>query len=123
MQELRIHRGIRNSQICFFENWFEDDESIYIMLEYCPNKTLYDLVRERKTLHELEVQCYGLQLLSALQYMKQNQIVHRDIKPSNLLLGHNLEIKLGDFGLAVKLNFVGERRSSTCGTPNYMAPE
>lgn len=38
-------------------------------------------------------------------------------------MGHNLEIKVGDFGLAVKLNFPGERRSSTCGTPNYMAPE
>jgi serine/threonine protein kinase len=44
-----------------------------------------------------------LQIISALKYMKQNNIVHRDMKPANLLLGHNLEIKVGDFGLAAKL--------------------
>lgn len=55
--------------------------------------------------------------------MQANNIVHRDLKLGNLLLGHNLEIKVGDFGLSAKLAFAGERRSSTCGTPNYMAPE
>lgn len=55
--------------------------------------------------------------------MREHNILHRDMKPGNLLLGHNLEIKVGDFGLAVKLSFLGERRSSFCGTPCYMAPE
>lgn len=41
--------------------------------------------------------------------MQKSLIVHRDLKPSNLLLGHNLEIKVGDFGLAAKLNDIGER--------------
>jgi serine/threonine protein kinase len=50
-------------------------------------------------------------------------IIHRDLKLGNLLLGNNLEIKVGDFGLSAKLKFAGERRKSTCGTPNYMAPE
>jgi serine/threonine protein kinase len=45
------------------------------------------------------------------------------MKPANLLLNGNMEIKVGDFGLAVKLGFKGERRSSICGTPNFMAPE
>lgn len=55
--------------------------------------------------------------------MTENLIIHWDLKPGNLLLGHNLDIKVGDFGLAAKINFAGERRSTTCGTPNYMAPE
>jgi polo-like kinase 1 len=34
-----------------------------------------------------------------------------------------MEVKLGDFGLAAKLDFAGEKRRSICGTPNYIAPE
>ncbi len=64
-----------------------------------------------------------IQIIAALKYCEQNSIVHRDMKPANLLLGAGLEIKVGDFGLAAKLNFKGERRKSICGTPNFMAPE
>ena len=76
-----------------------------MMLELCPNQTLFELIKRRGQLHQLEAQAFSLQIISALQYMHQNQIVHRDMKPGNLLLGHNLEIKVGDFGLAAKINF------------------
>jgi serine/threonine protein kinase len=45
------------------------------------------------------------------------------LKPGNILLGHNLEVKIADFGLAAKLKFAGERRQTVCGTPNFMSPE
>jgi polo-like kinase 1 len=41
----------------------------------------------------------------------------------NLFLSQNMEIKLGDFGLATKVEFDGERKRTICGTPNYIAPE
>ena len=39
------------------------------------------------------------------------------------MLNDNMEIKIGDFGLAAKLDYEGERRKTICGTPNYLAPE
>jgi polo-like kinase 1 len=123
MSELKIHRGIKHGHICQFENYFEDADNIYILLELCPNETLAEVMHRRRILHELEVQYYTLQVVSALKYMQDNLIVHRDLKPGNMLLGHNHEIKVADFGLSAKLNYSGERRMSTCGTPNYMAPE
>lgn len=45
------------------------------------------------------------------------------MKLGNLFLSSNLEIKLGDFGLAAKLEFDTEKRHTVCGTPNYLAPE
>jgi polo-like kinase 1 len=39
------------------------------------------------------------------------------------MLNEKMEIKIGDFGLAAKLEFNGERRKTICGTPNYLAPE
>lgn len=70
MQELKIHRGIRHPNICNFESFFEDEEKIYILLEYCPNRTLNEMMRTRRKLHEVEVQYFALQILKALVYMR-----------------------------------------------------
>lgn len=45
------------------------------------------------------------------------------LKLGNLFLNKNMELKLGDFGLATKLEFEGEKKRTICGTPNYIAPE
>lgn len=45
------------------------------------------------------------------------------MKLGNLFLGEKIELKLGDFGLATKLEFDGEKKRTICGTPNYIAPE
>lgn len=45
------------------------------------------------------------------------------MKLGNLFLNKNMELKLGDFGLATKLEFEGEKKRTICGTPNYIAPE
>ena len=50
-------------------------------------------------------------------------MIHRDLKLGNLFLNDKMEIKLGDFGLATKLEFDGEKKRTICGTPNYIAPE
>ena len=45
------------------------------------------------------------------------------MKLGNLFLTEDMKLKLGDFGLATKLDFDGERKRTICGTPNYIAPE
>jgi polo-like kinase 1 len=50
-------------------------------------------------------------------------VIHRDLKLGNLFINDKMEIKLGDFGLATKLEFDGEKKRTICGTPNYIAPE
>ena len=55
--------------------------------------------------------------------MQNNQVIHRDLKLGNLFLTERLDVKIGDFGLAAKLNFDAEKRKTMCGTPNYIAPE
>lgn len=44
-----------------------------------------------------------LQILSAVQYMHSNRIIHRDLKMGNIFINGNMELKVGDFGLATKL--------------------
>ena len=55
--------------------------------------------------------------------MHSHRVIHRDLKLGNLFLTDKMELKVGDFGLATKLDFEGERKRTVCGTPNYIAPE
>ena len=123
MSEIKIHRSLKNSNIVSFEHFFEDSENVYILLELCPNQTMNELLRRRKRLTELEVQCYSLQIISSLKYIHNRRVIHRDLKIGNLFISDKMEIKLGDFGLATKLEFEGQKRRTICGTPNYIAPE
>lgn len=58
-----------------------------------------------------------------MKYLHAHRIIHRDLKLGNLFLNEKMEVKLGDFGLATKLDFDGEKKRTICGTPNYIAPE
>lgn len=123
MNEIRIHRSVKHPNIVAFEHFFEDSENVYMLLELCKNQTMSELVRRRKRLVEVEVQCYALQVVAALQYLHSNKVIHRDIKLGNLFLSERMMVKLGDFGLSTKVEFDGERKKTICGTPNYIAPE
>jgi polo-like kinase 1 len=60
MSEIKIHRSLNHNHVVGFERFFEDAENVYIILELCTNQALNDLLRRRKRLHELEVQCYSM---------------------------------------------------------------
>lgn len=115
--------GLCYKNIVHFEHVFEDNDNVYILLELCHNYTLNELIKRRKRLTELEVQCYVIQIVQALQYLHSNKIIHRDLKLGNLFLNDKMELKLGDFGLATKLEFRSQKKFTVCGTPNYIAPE
>ena len=121
--EIKIHKSCHHSHVVAFEHNFDDEENFYILLELCQNQTLNELHMRRKVLTEIEVQCYIIQLVKALQYLHSHRIIHRDLKLGNLFLNDKMELKVGDFGLATKLDFDGERKKTICGTPNYIAPE
>ena len=123
ISEIKIHKSLNHENIVKFERYFEDEENVYIIMELCYNNTLHELLKRRKKLTELETQYYVYYLIKALQYIHSLKIIHRDLKLANLFLTENMQMKLGDFGLAALLRFDGERKRSLCGTPNYMAPE
>lgn len=81
------------------------------------------MIKRRKRLTEPEAAFFAQQLLSAMQYLHNNLVIHRDLKLGNLFLDRNMNIKVGDLGLATKLEAADEKRTTICGTPNYIAPE
>ncbi|CAH2005349.1 unnamed protein product [Acanthoscelides obtectus] len=122
-QEIHIHQTLSHVNIVGFHSFFEDNHNVYIVLELCRKRSMMELHRRRKTLTEPETRYYMKQILAGVHYLHSNRIIHRDLKLGNLFLSDDLIVKIGDFGLAAKIEFDGERKKTLCGTPNYIAPE
>uniref|UniRef100_A0A8D0CZE9 Serine/threonine-protein kinase PLK n=1 Tax=Sander lucioperca TaxID=283035 RepID=A0A8D0CZE9_SANLU len=122
-REIELHRALHHKHIVHFYHHFEDKENIYILLEYCSRKSLAHILKARKVLTEPEVRYYLRQIVSGLKYLHEQEILHRDLKLGNFFVNESMELKVGDFGLAAKLEPAGNRRKTICGTPNYLSPE
>uniref|UniRef100_F6TJJ7 Serine/threonine-protein kinase PLK1 n=1 Tax=Ciona intestinalis TaxID=7719 RepID=F6TJJ7_CIOIN len=86
-------------------------------------QSLMELHKRRKAVTEPEARYYMRQIILGMQYLHSKKIIHRDLKLGNLFLTDDMEIKIGDLGLATQVDFDGERKKTLCGTPNYIAPE
>lgn len=121
--EIKIHRALRHPNIVQFVDCFEDTTNVYILLEMCSNKSLMEVVKQRKRLTEPEARFWLLQILGGIKHMHSRLIVHRDLKLGNIFIDDNMNLKIGDFGLAACLVGESDRRKTVCGTPNYISPE
>ena len=82
-----------------------------------------ELQKRRKTVTEIEARYFLKQIMEAVNYLHEKNIIHRDLKLGNIFVNENMNLKLGDFGLATTIEYNGERKKTLCGTPNYIAPE
>ncbi|KAJ5926252.1 hypothetical protein N7516_008025 [Penicillium verrucosum] len=123
--ELQIHSKMRHPFIVQFYRAFAFESSTYVVLELCPNGSVMDMFRKRRCFSLPEVRRYMIQLCAAVKYLHKRFVAHRDLKMGNLFLDHNMNIKVGDFGLAAMIlsEKDAKRRNTLCGTPNYIAPE
>ncbi|KAL5522527.1 hypothetical protein ACEPAG_8543 [Sanghuangporus baumii] len=121
--EIKIHRSLQHPNVVRFGECFEDSDNVYMTLELCESGSLMDMLRRRRRFTEPEARFFMVQLIGACHYMHMNQVIHRDLKLGNLFLDHEMNVKVGDFGLAALIENPGERKKTICGTPNYIAPE
>lgn len=92
-----------------------------MVLEYAGGE-LFDYIVQHGKMKEAEARRFFQQMLCAVEYCHRHKIVHRDLKPENLLLDENLNVKIADFGLS-NIMTDGNFLKTSCGSPNYAAPE
>ncbi|XP_065349506.1 5'-AMP-activated protein kinase catalytic subunit alpha-2 [Cloeon dipterum] len=95
---------------------------IFMIMEYVAGGELFDYIVKKGKLKEHEARRFFQQIISGVDYCHRHMIVHRDLKPENLLLDHNQHVKIADFGLS-NMMMDGEFLRTSCGSPNYAAPE
>ena len=121
-KEISIQIQINHPNIIKLFSYYENEENIYMILEYSNKGSLYTLIRKKQYLKENETFHYFIQVLNAVNFLHENNFIHRDIKPENILLNDKNIIKLCDFGWCVKLEN-NEKKNTICGTYEYMSPE
>ncbi|XP_030074093.1 serine/threonine-protein kinase Chk2 [Microcaecilia unicolor] len=123
--EVEILKKLNHPCIIKIENFFDTEDSYYIVLELMEGGELFAKVEASTRLKEATAKLYFYQMLLAVQYLHENGITHRDLKPENVLLSSTSEnclIKITDFGQS---KILGEATlmKTLCGTPTYLAPE
>ena len=99
-RELNILQNIQHINIINTKQILNDSENIYIIMEYCENGELFNLIVDETFLKENEAAYYFYQLINGIEYLHWKGIVHRDLKPENLLLTKNNILKIIDFDLS-----------------------
>ena len=92
-----------------------------MVLEYAGGE-LFDYLVKHGKMAEGKARRFFQQIVCAVEYCHRHKIVHRDLKPENLLLDNDLNVKIADFGLS-NIMTDGNFLKTSCGSPNYAAPE
>lgn len=119
--EIKILSSLNHNRIIKLKGWFEDIDTIYLVLEYLSGGDLSKYFKKQLPSKEIAIKIM-YQIIEAIQYCHQKGVLHRDIKLENILLDHNMNIKLTDFGLAV-FKEKNEYLYDEVGTARYTAPE
>lgn len=79
---------------------FQDDENLYLVMEFMPGGDLMSLLMQEDIFSEAAARIYVAELVLAIEYLHKLNVIHRDLKPDNILIDKNGHIKLSDFGLS-----------------------
>lgn len=102
----------------------EEDSIYYIVMEYVEGQTLKQYIQQHSPVRVDVALDILQQLTSAISHAHQNHIVHRDIKPHNILIDHDGNVKITDFGIAMALSATSiTQTNSVLGSVHYLSPE
>ncbi|CAK7239065.1 MAG: Protein kinase [Sporothrix thermara] len=120
-REIEFLQLLRHPHIIKLYTVIKDSNDIIMVLEYAGSE-LFDYIVKKGRMDEPEARRFFQQMLCAVEYCHRYRVVHRDLKPENLLLDDKLNVKIADFGLS-NIMTDGNFLKTSCGSPNYAAPE
>lgn len=120
-REIQYLQLLRHPHIIKLYTVITSPTDIIMVLEYAGGE-LFDYLVQHGKMAENKARRFFQQIVCAVEYCHRHKIVHRDLKPENLLLDSDLNVKIADFGLS-NIMTDGNFLKTSCGSPNYAAPE
>uniref|UniRef100_UPI00358E0061 MAP/microtubule affinity-regulating kinase 3-like isoform X3 n=1 Tax=Myxine glutinosa TaxID=7769 RepID=UPI00358E0061 len=121
-REVRIMKMLNHPNIVKLYEVIETEKTQYLVMEYASAGEVFDFLVAHGRMKEKDARAKFRQILSAVQYCHQKNIVHRDLKAENLLLDADMKIKIADFGFSNEFTLMN-KLDTFCGSPPYAAPE
>ncbi|XP_068601368.1 MAP/microtubule affinity-regulating kinase 4 [Brachionichthys hirsutus] len=121
-REVRIMKTLNHPNIVQLFEVIETEKTLYLIMEYASGGEVFDYLVAHGRMKEKEARAKFRQIVSAVHYCHQKNIVHRDLKAENLLLDADANIKIADFGFSNEFS-AGSKLDTFCGSPPYAAPE
>ena len=115
--EQKFMSKVKSPWIVELKASFQDNDFLYLVMEFLPGGDFMNLLIEKDKLTEEEAKFYTAELILAVESIHKLDCIHRDIKPDNILIDKTGHIKLSDFGLAKVSDKLYEQNSTK--TPNY----
>lgn len=123
LREIKILKQLRHENIVSLLEVFRVKGKLYLVFEFVEKTILEEIEKNPEGLDPLTIKRLMWQLLRAIHFCHQHNIIHRDIKPENLLVSRNGVLKLCDFGFARPLASAGAKYTEYVSTRWYRAPE
>ncbi|KAF2155002.1 Pkinase-domain-containing protein [Myriangium duriaei CBS 260.36] len=120
-REIQYLQLLRHPHIIKLFTVITTPREIVMVLEYAGGE-LFEYIVNHGRLPEDKARKFFQQIVCAVEYCHRHKIVHRDLKPENLLLDDSFNVKIADFGLS-NIMTDGNFLKTSCGSPNYAAPE
>ncbi|KAI9925556.1 hypothetical protein ASPWEDRAFT_52201 [Aspergillus wentii DTO 134E9] len=120
-REIQYLQLLRHPHIIKLYTTIATKSDIVMVLEYA-ERELFDYLVRRGRCNDTEARKFFQQIICAVEYCHRHKIVHRDLKPENLLIDSEKNVKIADFGLS-NIMTDGNFLKTSCGSPNYAAPE
>ncbi|KMQ42481.1 CAMK/CAMKL/AMPK protein kinase [Trichophyton rubrum] len=120
-REIQYLQLLRHPHIIKLYTVIATKTDIVMVLEYA-ERELFDYLVKRGRCNDDEARIFFQQIICAVEYCHRHKIVHRDLKPENLLIDKDKNVKIADFGLS-NIMTDGNFLKTSCGSPNYAAPE
>src|SRR5215813_388786 len=123
MREARALARLDHPNVVRIYNLGGANEEPHFVMEYIEGASLTEAARRLGLSQKIDLM---LKVILTVVFLHQRRMIHRDLKPGNILVGHDLEPKVLDFGLAAQFDDLGERLTQAgeiMGTPDYFSPE
>lgn len=123
LNEVQVLSSLDHPNIISYFGSFERDGVLMIEMEYADGGTMAQMLsRRERRLDEREILMLFRQIVAAIRYMHDHNILHRDLKTANVFLNKDNTIKVGDFGIS-KMMTTRAQAQTVLGTPYYISPE